>query len=366
MSIVSAACLAACSEGSSSGPGALSQGHAASDDLSPSQDPPGGLDPADVPMFVSIGCDDNMESEGVEWLTSFAQQRNPAGSGQTATYDGAALSFTFYHTSKYVGLAGESWLAAYAAGHEVGNHTESHSTSSETTADDWRWEMQECDSEISKLGIPDDEIQGFRTPFLGTNDEVLTVVQEMGYRYDCSLEEGFQTDHDGTNFLWPYTLDTGSPGNDLLVEWGTKSTIGSHPGLWEMPVYALIVPPDDRCAEYGIEPGFRARLQAVQSYFDVEGGKITGFDYNLIDPSVFAMSGEEFAAVLKHSFDLRLEGNRAPFMLGAHATNYVADKEEYRDALTSFIDHVLDHPDVRVVSISRILDWLKDPVAVSR
>lgn len=334
--------------------------------VEPSADPPGGLAVADVPMFVSIGSDDNAEPDGVAWLSSFASRHNPPGSGQAATFDGTPLRMTFFHTSRYVGAAGDSWIDAFQAGHEIGNHTETHATSNKSSLDDWGWEIEECERKLTALGIPQEEMIGFRTPFLGTNADMITAVATHGFAYDCSLEEGFQSDQDGTNFLWPYTLDGGSPGNELLTGWGVKTAIEPQPGLWELPVYALIVPPDDKCEEYGVEPGFRQRMFDKQDYFDLSSGKITGFDYNLVHPDAFGMTGPEFAATLKYSFDQRLAGNRAPFLLGAHAVNYAADKPEYREALESFIDHALEHPDVRVVAMADVLAWLRDPVPLDR
>jgi hypothetical protein len=54
--------------------------------------------------------------------------------------------------------------------------------------------------------------------------------------------------------------------------------ITSHPGLWELPTHPVVVPPDDRCAAYGVAPGLRARSKDAASGFDQASGKITGFD----------------------------------------------------------------------------------------
>ena len=116
-----------------------------------------------------------------------------------------------------------------------------------------------------------------------------------------------------TSFNWPYTLDGGSPGHEILVEWGSKEPINPHPGLWEMPAYPVVVPPDSAAAEYGIPVGLRAKLQSVQSWFDTDSGKITGFDYNLWVS--FNMTKEEVVATLKYTLDQRLEGNRAPLLV---------------------------------------------------
>jgi hypothetical protein len=97
----------------------------------------------------------------------------------------------------------------------------------------------------SGLGIARGELPGFRTPYLEYSDRTLTAVQQEGFAYDCSLEEGTQDGHDGRNFVWPYLLDGGSPG---------VPEIGPHPGLWEIPVYVFVVPPT-RCERPGVAPG---------------------------------------------------------------------------------------------------------------
>ena len=200
-------------------------------------------------------------------------------------------------------------------------------------------------------------------------DGDLDVVDNGGFWYDCSIEEGFQWDQDGSDYFWPYTLDEGSPGHEVFVGWDPVANppITPRPGLWELPVYALVVPPDDVAAEYDFEPGLRTRLNALHSWFDVEGGKITGFDYNLW--VTFAMTKAEFLATVKYSYDLRLNGNRAPFMLGTH-TDYYSPKytgamastaQERREAIEEFLDYVLESPDSRIVSAKEILDWMRAP-----
>jgi hypothetical protein len=374
-------------------------GEIGSENVPPSQDPPGGLSPEDVPQFVSLGWDDNAYSGlegsagtgGMTWAVEMLKARkNPEGSGNAATYDGEQTTNSFYLTSTY----GEQWNSesntyvkrawrnAYDAGNEIGNHTKSHLSGTAYSADQWRTELQACIDLVTMpfdpnemntspdptkgVGLPREEMFGYRTPFLQYNDETFGVVKELDFWYDCSIEEGFEYDQDGSNYFWPYTLDNGSPGHDILVEWGTHAaTLTPRPGLWELPVYAVIVPPDEECENYGVEPGLRSRLQAVQSWFDVGSGKITGFDYNLWVS--FKMNKAEFLATLKYTLDQRLKGNRAPFLLGTH-TDYYSSKytaapnasvEERQEAIEEFLDYALSKPVVRVVSHKKVLDWIR-------
>ena len=70
------------------------------------------------------------------------------------------------------------------------------------------------------------------------------------------------------------------------------------------------------------------------NYFDVADGKVTGLDYNMF--AEFKMSDAEYAATLKYTLDLRLRGNRAPFMFGGHSVNY--KDAGHLQALADFVE----------------------------
>jgi hypothetical protein len=362
------------------------------DNVAASQDPPCGLLPSQVPQFVSIGFDDNAYSGlegsagtgGVHWATEMLGARqNP---------DGSDVHASFYLTSIYMDqwqsesptFVKRAWRAAMLDGNEIGNHTKGHLHGLAFSEDQWRTELEACIDSVTLpfdaaevnfspdptkgIGAMASQIRGFRTPFLEYNDATLAVVKDLGFHYDCSIEDGYQDDHDGSNYMWPYTLDNGSPGHAVLVEWGQRDPIGDHPGLWELPDHPVIVPPDAACAQYGVPSGLRARLQARQSWFDVDSGKITGFDYNLWVS--FSMTKAEFLATLKYTLDQRLAGNRAPFMFGAH-TDYYSSKytavpnatlQERQDAIEEFLDYALSKQMVRVKSNQEILTWVRNPV----
>jgi len=359
--------------------------------LDPSAEPPGGLDPSQVPLFVSYGFDDNGYSGlpgsggtgGMTWATDFFRPlTNP---------DGSSARVTFFHTSSYAGVwqsesptyVKRAWNTALADGHEVGNHTDSHSHGDGFDTTQWQAEVSTCNSlltlpfdpnevdfdpdDTKGMGATADQISGFRTPFLEYNDALFDVLLAEGLQYDCSIEDGWQPEQDGTNYFWPYTLDNGSPGHDVLVDWGLKQPMTAHPGLWELPVHPVIVPPDEVAADYGIPPGLRARIHADVDWFDEGSGKVTGFDYNLW--VLFNLSKAEVLATLKYTLDLRLEGNRAPLMFGAHTDTY-SDKYqaglnstvvERQEALEEFIEYALSKPEVRVVPMDDILEWMKAP-----
>ncbi len=327
--------------------------------MEPCQLPPAGLPIESVPQFIVLTFDDNPEPEPMEWIMNAAKnRRNP---------DGSRIDLTFFTNGRH--LDGNPELVAlhrkaHASGHIIANHTQNHSHGSEFSIQGWIKEMNLCNEAFHRAGLPVTDNNGFRTPFLEYNAATFAALEELGFLYDSSLEEGYQDEMDGTNYLWPYTLHAGSPGNAATVSSEGKELVGSHPQLWELAVHVLIVPPDESCRKYGIEPGLRERIRTVlleSSDWDwsAESGKITGYDFNLLEMA--KVSGKEFLAILKHSLDLRLAGNRAPFIFGGHTGLYPIAAPDRREALEEFIDYALSHPQVRFVSTTHLIDWMRNP-----
>ena len=365
------------------------------DKFLPSQNPPKNLNAEKIPLFFTMGFDDNDKSgftsqkgiEGMKWaVDTFVSRKNP---------DGSNCSCAFYFTSSYITkekalepphLVKKSWKYAIDNGFEIGCHSHSHPDGTKFTIDEWLFEMNKCvdiltkpyeeesDSNDTGIGIAKSEIKSFRTPFLSYNANMLKAVEKMGFLYDCSLEEGVQDDQDGTNFYFPYTLDEGSPGNKFTnLQNPQIEKIGNHAGVWEVPIHVVIVPPDDLCEKYGIKKGLRKKCALKQDYFEEKDGKITGLDYNCL--AEFQMTGEEFLATLKYTLDLRLKGNRAPFVLGAHTGIYsleyesepsiIISEQERRKVIEDFLDYALSKPEVFVVTPLTIIEWMKNPKKIT-
>ena len=122
------------------------------------------------------------------------------------------------------------------------------------------------------------------------------------------------------------------------------------------------------------KPEVRAKLKQRQTWFDVSGGLITGFDYNLwASTSVggFAMTKAEFVATLKYTLDQRLAGNRSPFLFGAHTDYYVAawnqnatgtpSENDRRAAIEEFLDYAKAKQEVEITSYKRVLEYVRNP-----
>jgi peptidoglycan/xylan/chitin deacetylase (PgdA/CDA1 family) len=341
---------------------------AAADRLAPAAQPPAGLAPAQVPQFILLGFDDNPSAEPVNWVVDYLEaRRNPAGAGQAATFDGAPVRMIFFSNGKH--WKDRATVAAHqralAAGHEIANHTQNHEHGRKFTVEQWTKEMSTCDATFAAEGIPAKGLVGFRTPFLEYNAQTFVALAAGGRLYDSSIEEGAQPGQDGTNFLWTYTLDDGSPGNAASSSAGETRRVGRHPGLWEIPVHVFLVPDDVECTRQGVPPGLRARIgTALKAAYGSGSGepanKITGLDWNVFEAA--GCTGPEFLAILKHTLDRRLAGNRAPFMVGGHTDLYPASKPERRKALEEFVAYALTKPEVRFVTGPQLIEWLRAPV----
>jgi peptidoglycan/xylan/chitin deacetylase (PgdA/CDA1 family) len=342
----------------------------AADSRPASERPPGGLAANQVPQFVLFGFDDNPATEPMTWFVDHAKGlRNPAGRGAAATFDGAPVRAIFFSNGRYWNDRSLITIhhRALNEGHEIGNHTQNHAHGAAFNAAEWRTEIAACAATYDETGIPAKGVIGFRTPYLEYNAATFVALSALGMTYDSSIEEGDQPGQDGTNFFWPYTLDTGSPGNAAQFPPDSPRRIGSHPGLWEIPLHVFMIPSDEDCSRYGATSGLRARVGAKlkESYGNGSGeavDRISGLDWNVLEAA--KCDGPEFLAILKYTLDLRLAGNRAPFMVGAHTALYPADKPDRRKAVEDFIAYALSKPEVRVVTGKQLLEWLRKPQAL--
>ena len=140
---------------------------------------------------------------------------------------------------------------------------------------------------------------------------------------DSSLPNCFDDAEDGTNCSWPYTLGQGSPDADAFVRklktqdlqpQLSPPTIKRHPGLWEVPVTTLIVPPDSAASQYRFNTGLRERIAArapfpYPSLYEASTGKITGLDYTLLVDA--GVTGYYMCARFDYHRDLHLSGNHS-------------------------------------------------------
>jgi peptidoglycan/xylan/chitin deacetylase (PgdA/CDA1 family) len=334
----------------------------AADSRPASDRPPGGLKPGQAPQFVLLGFDDNPATEPMTWFVDHVKDlRNPAGTGRAATFDGGPVRAIFFSNGKYwndrtlIGIHHR----ALGQGHEIANHTQNHPHGAAFTAAEWRTEITACAASFDETGVPAAGVVGFRAPYLEYTDATFVALDALGLLYDSSIEEGRQSGQDGTNFPWPYTLDAGSQSNAAAFPPESPRRVKAHPGLWEIPLNVFMIPADADCPRFGVAPGLQARIGAALNASGGPADRISGLDWNVLEAA--KCDGPEFLAILKHTLDRRLAGNRAPFMVGAHTALYPADKPDRRKAMEEFIAYALAKPEVRFVTGKQLLEWLRKP-----
>lgn len=342
------------------------------DKRAPSTSPPGGLSPSKVPQFVTIGFDDNFISGmpgskytgGMAWAIDTFKKRN--------------ASATFFVNTRYIvqtdKVEAESlkvaWKKAYDSGNEIGNHTHSHINGETTNAslNTWVEEINKARDLLKSIGIPYDKIIGFRTPYFAFNKDTHPALKKTGIMYDTSLSDGHQKGVNGKNLNWPYTLDNGPS------ESQSNHGVGKASGLWIVPHHVFVAPPDDKCKKYGVPSGLRAKMKKAAASFNLDTGITVGSDYTMWN--TYKLNKSEFLAILKYTLDLRLEGNRAPMTPCFHSNRYSsfedtdsdsapnATSEEMKQMVEEFLDYASSKPEVKIVNIKQILDWVKNPVAL--
>jgi MYXO-CTERM domain-containing protein len=399
-----------------------------------SHDPPGGLDPKSIPQLVSITFDDNFgladpsSTGGINDINAFYKGKsNPTGANNPANFDGAPIGATFYYTTIYLsdssetvigGKPGEdsqgrnraAWKTAFENGHEAADHTVNHFNGGVVNIDpddccrprnwsvsDWTAEIKAAKDKLidptTGIGATANDVIGFRTPFLGYNDNVFKSLTDQGFAYDTTIPNCFADDEDATKCSWPYSLDTGSPDNEVLAKkfssyadsgadfqppW-TFPKVTNHPGLWELPPTTLVVPPDSEAAKYQFTAGLRNRVLTnpgkarlpYPSIYEKSTGKLAGLDYSILIDA--ALDPKEMAAILKYNLDQHITGNRAPIVFIAHSHLYAysspddnpdTPSKSVRDArwagLTDFITYALTKPEVRIVPAKDILKWVQN------
>lgn len=181
-------------------------------------------------------------------------------------------------------------------------------------------------NEYLDISVQNGKVSGFRAPRLEVNSELFFALEELGYEYDCGLEEGYEEHRDGSNFLWPYTTDNGSRNAWTQYSLGEMRFVDSMPsGLWEIPVNAIVVPTEIRDRvwenhkEVMIAEG-ETPTDEDKSHWTQNSGKITSFDFNTW--ILWGMEKDTWIESMKHTTQLRLNGNKAPFHYGAHTQYY--------------------------------------------
>jgi hypothetical protein len=282
--------------------------------------PPGNLAPGEMPQFLLVTFDDG--------ITSFAESFIQPVIGGLRNPDGSSAPVTYFVTKVNTDPA----LARqrYLAGNEIANHTATHTTGNETTDDQWLRELRETNRFfVNKVGIPSSQIAGFRAPNLQTNSGLWRALQAESFTYDASLEElitvppKVSTGVDA--YVWPYTLDDGA-----RTACTSSNCPGAPvPGLWSIPLWV---------------------------FYDEAGRNIGS-----LDPAVGFDAA--YSQALEHMFAARYSGNRCPLGLYNHAGQLAFTGRQ--EVLRAFLVEKLKLPDVWMITMRGLIEWMRNPVPVS-
>ncbi len=193
----------------------------------------------------------------------------------------------------------------------------------------WKGAIELAEEELDKglgISVANGNCFSFRAPRLEVGSGLFFALKELGYQYDCGLEEGYEYNLDGSNLLWPYTTNNGSPGVTYQRSVGERVHIDDMPaGLWELPSNVIVVPPEIHQAVY--DNYYRISIAAPdggepQTFEEwVSGGaKITAYDFNIW--ILWGITRDNWMKTMKYNVTQRLNGNKAPLHYGVHTDYY--------------------------------------------
>jgi len=281
---------------------------------------PGRLPHDQVPQFILVTFDDGINVFSESLVRPVVDDlRNP---------DGASAPVTYFVTR--VNTTPALALERYLKGDELANHTATHTTGDTTSLIQWRSELSETNRFlVNEVGVPSDQIAGFRAPYLATNEAMWKALREYRFLYDASLPERLTipplVSVGPDSFAWPHTLDHGSG----LYCKTNHCPDDPLPGVWSVPLWM---------------------------WYDSTGGA-----WGAMDPAVGYDS--VFTAILDYNFRQRYYGNRCPLGMYLHAGQL--GLQGRREILRAFLTDKLKLPDVWMITVRGLIEWMHDPVPVT-
>lgn len=312
---------------------------------------------ARVPQFILVGVDDNGAIEGIEWLRRLFEDR------------GVWTHATFFMTANYLsgrpnhlgGPIDEVWQSV-VQDNFVGLHGTTHDPGAEHWGvEQWRAELLTVQEELrSRLRAPADwdwatYPWGSRAPFLVYSDAYFEALEGLSSRvvFDSSVQVVPSGAYDRSfdvstprDLPWPFRLDAELTSAVLPPDHSgsdAEASIGPHP-IWEVPVTTWFFPAHDGLSARW-EPSFDFNLWEHFGCEDPEGND------RVIDLVIGNLEGH-------------LGGNRAPFTLGLHAEQFVADEVCHRKTLERVFARIhelrIEGYDLRYADMPELLLWMEE------
>ncbi|KAA0194972.1 hypothetical protein HAZT_HAZT001715 [Hyalella azteca] len=305
-----------------------------------STDVPGGFELKNTPQFVVLSFDDAVTVSNFPFYEKLSKNVNP---------NGCEIKMTFFvcHESLDYTLVHK----LYRMGHEISTHSVSHKSDvvnywRNMTKEMWTNEITDMKTMLINYGkIPADEIVGFRVPFLEVGGNLMyEVLLENGFKYDCSWPSlkytPWYTEFGGEPLgtLWPYTLDYMSIQDQTV---GTKPT-DSFPNMWVNPMTDM---QDNR----GVECPMLDQCVSAEDELET--------------------SAEAVLDLLRRNFNTHFYGDRAPFGLYTHHSWFLTDTLNNvtvrHDGFQMFLDYLKSFPQVYIVNVHQLIQWVQNPVDVA-
>jgi hypothetical protein len=224
--------------------------------------------------------------------------------------------------------------AAFAEGHEIASHANSHFDGSRWTKEQWDYEFGMFNQMIFNFmsmnslrptrSFPNgwlfkvQDVTGFRAPLLGYNNELWPVMKKYGYRYDTSLQSAPD--------YWP------------------EKHAGGH---WNFPLARLTI------------AGTGKRTLSMDYNFYVADSNAKP------DPANAKRYEEQMYQTYLRYFQNNYNGNRAPIHIGHHFSLW--NGGAYWTAMQRFARQVCGLPEVRCATYAELADFMdsKDAATVS-
>jgi len=308
-----------------------------------SQDPPipiNGTKPMKiekVPQFVMLTFDDAVTI--TNYKATYQRLFEIKNSGNKCN-----ASATFFVSHDYTNYQLVNDL--YMKGHEIASHTITHKSPEDywKKADD-EILMKEIVGQrdiISKFAeIPEEEIKGYRAPFLQTSGDVtFKFLKKNNFIYDSSMP----TQSNSRPWpIYPYTLDKGFRSDCVVQPCPSLTPEKDLAGFFEIPL-----------VDY-----WRRRLvtETPPTYSDVPCSMV---DMCLPPPENVTDAEDYFFS----NFERHYKTNKAPFPVFIHEAWLSQDEKDRKEGYFNFVKKVAKLPDVFFVTIQEVIEWLENPIPI--
>lgn len=305
----------------------------------PSQNPPAGLTPQQIPLFVVFGSDDNnidnggtAADSGVKFLSELMASRTNS--------DGSRWRMTFYimgGSSYDVSWEQTLWHQVARNGNEIGNHQWGPTFPGSYA--NWLTEWTNTDNVIRQLlvgaGLNPDDSRSFNRRGVRTHQDqmdqaAITSAIDLGYLYHSSHRTG-HPDTNGGIAWFPGSMEIPWPG---AAFWDTTNYQPAS-GMMQIPQHYV--------------GGNYCDTEAIPS--------------NPTPADSDAYANNAIAALQKS-----LSGNRAPVHFCLHDFKYNANRPTNRSAIVKIADWISQQQTagvpIKVVTNGEVYDWMKNPVAL--